>query len=246
MRRPTLSALPLVLSVGALAFLGAPASAFAQEAGASLELAGVPATLALPGSFTITVSGSTGAASNAALDIIYGPAPCAASAEAQLEANPEEFLASPAAYELPALGFAGPFSVQAPGVGQQLSSPGVYTVCVFMEVSEEPEAVEPSEEEGERLVAVASATFTVLSPPTGTSPAAVTTRGAPSRCVVPHVKGMRLRVAERAIRRAHCAVGRVRRASSRHVRKGQVIWQSRRAGRPLPQGAKVGLLVSEG
>jgi len=257
-------------AVAALALLGA-ASSSAQQAGAALHLAGVPATLTLPGSFTMTVSGSTGAASPASVYEIYGPAPCAASVDAQLVASPDEALISPEAGEVPAFGLAGAFTIHAHGLGEALSGPGLYSVCVFMEAPEEPESGEDSEEED--VIAVASATFSV--PPTAAgSSAATTTRGAasrcaaphirrrrgrtarqaiarghcslPRRCFVPHIRGRRLRSAERAIARAHCAVGRIRRAGSMHVRRGRVLWQSRRAGSSLPPGTRVGFVVSAG
>jgi len=243
MARLILSAARVVLSISALWLLGA-ASANAQEAGPSLALGGVPATLTIPGSFTLTLSGSTGDTSNAALYPIYGPAPCAATVEAQLQASPEEVLVSPGADELPAFGLDGPFTVRAQGIGQVVSSPGVYTVCVFMEAAAESEVGEPSEEE-EGLVATASATFTVLPALTGAPPPSVAPR-AVRRCLVPRLRGKRLASAEKAIRRAHCKVGRIRRIRSRHVRRGHVIWQSRRAGGSLPAGAKVRLLVSRG
>jgi beta-lactam-binding protein with PASTA domain len=47
---------------------------------------------------------------------------------------------------------------------------------------------------------------------------------------VPKVKGKRLRAAKRAIRRAHCSVGRVRRAFSSSVKRGRVISQKPHPG----------------
>ncbi len=264
-----LTPVAVAVSVGALALIGA-AGTSAQQTGVSLELAGVPASLALPGSFTMTVSGSTGSASGASIYEIYGPAPCAASVDAQLEASPDESLLTPEAGEAPAFGLAGAFTLHAHRLGEGLSGPGLYTVCVFMEALQEPEPEEGSEEEN--VIAVASATFTVL-PGAATAPNRVT-RGAVRRClaprrsgrsssasrkairgarcavvprcIVPHIRGRRLRSAVRAIARAHCAVGRVRGAGSRHVRKGRVLWQSRRAGRSLPTATRIGLVVSEG
>jgi len=265
-----LTPVALAATVGAVALLGA-ASSSAEQTGASLQLAGVPATLALPGSFTMTVSGSTGSSSPASIYTIYGPAPCAATVDAQLEASPEESLLSPEAGDLPASGLAGVFTLHLHGLGEVLTGPGLYSVCVFMEALEEPEPEEGSEEEN--VIAVASATFTVLPSAAGTSATRVT-RGAARRCVaprmrsrrskaarkairgahcsvaprciVPHIRGRRLRSAVRAIASAHCALGRVGRAGSRHVPKGRVLWQSRRAGRSLPTGTRVGVLISEG
>jgi uncharacterized delta-60 repeat protein len=68
----------------------------------------------------------------------------------------------------------------------------------------------------------------------------------PTRCVVPSVKRKRLAAAKRAIRRAHCSVGRITRAYSAKVKRGRVISQKPKPGTTLPHGAKVSLKVSKG
>jgi hypothetical protein len=68
----------------------------------------------------------------------------------------------------------------------------------------------------------------------------------PRRCVVPRVIGKRLQAARRAIARANCRVGRVRRARSKRVRRGLVLAQSPRPGRRMANGARVRLVVSSG
>ena len=65
-------------------------------------------------------------------------------------------------------------------------------------------------------------------------------------CVVPKVKGKKLRKARRAIRRGHCSVGRVKKVYSAKVRKRRVISQRPRAGLKRPAGSKVNLKVSKG
>jgi uncharacterized delta-60 repeat protein len=67
----------------------------------------------------------------------------------------------------------------------------------------------------------------------------------PVRCRVPRVVGLSLIRARARIRSAQCRVGRVRRARSARPR-GRVISQSPRAGRSLPRGSRVGLVVSSG
>jgi hypothetical protein len=67
----------------------------------------------------------------------------------------------------------------------------------------------------------------------------------PARCKVPRVIGKKLAVAKRAITRAHCRVGRVRKARSRRAR-GRVVSQSPRAGVKRPRGTRVKLVVSRG
>jgi len=68
----------------------------------------------------------------------------------------------------------------------------------------------------------------------------------PGKCVVPNVKGKKLLLAERAIRQAHCAVGKLKRASSSHVRRGRVLGQGTRAGARVKRGTKVNLVISRG
>ena len=67
-----------------------------------------------------------------------------------------------------------------------------------------------------------------------------------ARCRVPNVRGKTLAAARRSIRRARCTVGKVTRKPSGRVKRGRVISQSPRAGRLLPVGAKVRLIVSGG
>lgn len=64
-------------------------------------------------------------------------------------------------------------------------------------------------------------------------------------CVVPRVRGKKLAAARRAIRRAKCRVGRVRKARSRRP-SGRVLAQTPRPGRRLAVGTKVNLVVSRG
>ncbi len=63
-------------------------------------------------------------------------------------------------------------------------------------------------------------------------------------CKVPNVKGKKLAAAEKAITSAHCKVGKVKKANSKHVNKGSVISESPGAGKSLPSGTKVSLVVS--
>jgi hypothetical protein len=64
-------------------------------------------------------------------------------------------------------------------------------------------------------------------------------------CKVPQVRKKALPAAKRAIARAHCRVGRIRRSYST-VRKGRVTSQSPKPGTVLPGGGKVNLVVSRG
>jgi beta-lactam-binding protein with PASTA domain len=66
------------------------------------------------------------------------------------------------------------------------------------------------------------------------------------KCVVPKLKGKSLKTAEHAIRTHNCTVGKIKRASSRHIEKGHVISQKPAPGRRLRHGAKINLVPSEG
>jgi hypothetical protein len=79
----------------------------------------------------------------------------------------------------------------------------------------------------------------------GTTTGADATFRTQFQCIVPAVKRKSLRAAKRALRRAHCAPGRVRRVRSR-VRRGLVISQRPHPGARLREGGRVNLVVSLG
>lgn len=62
-------------------------------------------------------------------------------------------------------------------------------------------------------------------------------------CVVPRLTGKTLAAAKRALKKAHCAIGKVTKRVSKK-RPGRVISQSRRPGRKLRNGAKVGVVLA--
>jgi Glucodextranase, domain B/PASTA domain len=66
------------------------------------------------------------------------------------------------------------------------------------------------------------------------------------KCDVPKTKGMKLNAAEKALRRAHCKLGKIKREKSRTVRRGRVASTTPRAGRVLKAGSKIELFVSKG
>jgi len=63
---------------------------------------------------------------------------------------------------------------------------------------------------------------------------------------VPNVRGATLSRVRRAIGRANCRVGTIRRAYSKVVAKGLVISERPRSGTLLRTGSKVNLVVSRG
>ena len=67
-----------------------------------------------------------------------------------------------------------------------------------------------------------------------------------AKCHVPRVKGMKLRAAEKALRKAHCKVGKVKHVSSRKLARGRVMSTTPRAGRRLRAGSKIEMFVSKG
>jgi hypothetical protein len=65
-------------------------------------------------------------------------------------------------------------------------------------------------------------------------------------CKVPKTRGMKLNAAEKALRRAHCQVGKVKRQKSPAVHSGRVTSTIPHAGRVLNAGTKIKLFVSKG
>ena len=70
--------------------------------------------------------------------------------------------------------------------------------------------------------------------------------GGGSECVVPKVKGKKLKKAKRKIERANCTVGKVKKKPSDKVDKGRVIKQKPKPETRKPAGAAVKLVVSKG
>jgi hypothetical protein len=101
---------------------------------------------------------------------------------------------------------------------------------------------------GRRLRVVVTATNVEGSATAVSTPTGVVARAArvARRCVVPNVKGKPLAAARRAIRRAGCTTGRIRRSYSASVRSGRVIAQAPRPGARKPARAKVSLVLSRG
>jgi FG-GAP-like repeat/PASTA domain len=65
-------------------------------------------------------------------------------------------------------------------------------------------------------------------------------------CGVPSVRWKTLRAAKRAIVRADCRVGKIRRVYSTYIKRRRVISQKPASGGLLPIGGKVNLVVSRG
>lgn len=70
--------------------------------------------------------------------------------------------------------------------------------------------------------------------------------GGSSACTVPRVTGHTLSVAKRAIAKAHCRVGTVKKAHSAKVKRGKVVSERPRAGKKLAADSKVNLVLSKG
>jgi hypothetical protein len=68
----------------------------------------------------------------------------------------------------------------------------------------------------------------------------------PVECVVPRLRGKTLLAARHALRLRHCALGKVRRARSRTISRGRVLFQTPRPGAHRPRGSKVNVTISTG
>jgi hypothetical protein len=66
------------------------------------------------------------------------------------------------------------------------------------------------------------------------------------QCLVPRLKGKTLAQAKAALVRGRCKLGRVRKAKSKKIKKGRVVSQTPAAGRSLPLGSKVNVVLSDG
>ncbi|MBV8990979.1 MAG: PASTA domain-containing protein [Solirubrobacterales bacterium] len=76
--------------------------------------------------------------------------------------------------------------------------------------------------------------------------ASVTVSYVPYQCTVPRLRGKQLAAAKNALRRSHCAVGKVKQVRSTRVKRGTVIATSPKAGARRRLGTKVALTVSRG
>ena len=65
-------------------------------------------------------------------------------------------------------------------------------------------------------------------------------------CKVPRLRALTLSKARKAISKANCAVGKIKKEHSGRVRKGRVMSSSPSSGRTKPHGTKVALVVSRG
>jgi IPT/TIG domain/PASTA domain len=67
-----------------------------------------------------------------------------------------------------------------------------------------------------------------------------------SSCVVPKLRGKRLIAAKRRLKKAHCALGKVRKKARTTAKRGRVVAQRPKPGSVLPVGAKVKLTLGPG
>jgi PASTA domain-containing protein len=67
-----------------------------------------------------------------------------------------------------------------------------------------------------------------------------------THCVVPKLKGKKLKAAKRALKTHSCSLGKVKRFFSTTVKKGRVISERPKPGKRLRHGAKVRLTISKG
>jgi uncharacterized delta-60 repeat protein len=67
-----------------------------------------------------------------------------------------------------------------------------------------------------------------------------------SKCKVPNVRGKKLAAAKSSIKKARCAIGKVKRKASKPAKKGRVLAQSPRPGATVSSGTKVNLVIGKG
>jgi uncharacterized repeat protein (TIGR01451 family) len=79
-----------------------------------------------------------------------------------------------------------------------------------------------------------------------TNDGAAVVSNVPRPCIVPKLKKLRLKKAKKALRKAHCRPGKVKRRFNGKVKKGRVVRSGKHRGVLLPAGSKVKLTVSRG
>ena len=82
--------------------------------------------------------------------------------------------------------------------------------------------------------------------PSAAAHASLKTKAAPKKCVVPKLRGDSLKAAKRALRRAHCTLGKVTKKASRKVAKGHVISSRPHTGARRKRGARIAIVLSRG
>jgi hypothetical protein len=73
-----------------------------------------------------------------------------------------------------------------------------------------------------------------------------TFKAKPKKCVVPKLKGKTLAAAKTALKKAHCRLGKVRKAYSKKVKRGRVISQAPAPHKVKPANTKVSVVLSRG
>ena len=86
---------------------------------------------------------------------------------------------------------------------------------------------------------LASATLTVLAPIVSPPPPVI-------QCKTPHLNGLSLAKAKKALLAAHCKVGKITKKTSKGVRKGYVVTTSPGSGKTLPANTAIRIVVSSG
>ena len=77
------------------------------------------------------------------------------------------------------------------------------------------------------------------------TPKAILTNKALAACVVPKLKGLKLRAAKNALAIGRCHLGRVTKVYAKPAKRGRVLSQSKRAGKRLAIGAKINVKIGK-
>jgi hypothetical protein len=95
------------------------------------------------------------------------------------------------------------------------------------------------------LVPTSTSGGTTQQPTTTNQPATGQTTTTTTQCVVPKLKGRKLKKAKAALKKAGCKLGKVKRRAKRKKKAGTVIRQSKKPGTVLPAGSKVNVTVAK-
>jgi hypothetical protein len=139
---------------------------------------------------------------------------------------------------------AGIKSLLVAGQAVPVASDGSWSATVGLQLGSNSISVVATDNFGDTTTTVETVVYTPPPPPA--APAALAPPTPLVACHVPRIKGMKLRAAEKALRRAHCRVGKIKHVKSRNVALGRVMNSTPRAGRDRPAGSKIALFVSNG
>jgi hypothetical protein len=217
------------------------------SAPAKATLAGGAATLTATGTIK---NDDTASGGGAAAPVITVDSPRVLEGASGLKALTFTLIASPAPTTSIAVNFATQYGTATPGVdyvaqsGTVTFAPGQTSKQVVVAVV--GDTVAEADETLGLVLSAPTAPATLGSPPFGVGTIVNDDVKVTGSCKVPKVKGVTLATAKERIKAAGCKVAPTTRRHSRTVRRSRAIGTSVSAGKVVPAGTKVAVIVSTG